>query len=125
MPRNTNAASPWALVGAPLPDRLAAAQDPASTAELLTVIAPSLLEGRDPALTAFVLAVVRHPACPGTVASRYIGHQDPEVRRAVLDVPGLPGTTLDALARDSERDIHEGARALLDELGDCVRDQRG
>ncbi|MBT0993920.1 hypothetical protein KIN34_06420 [Cellulomonas sp. DKR-3] len=119
MPRRQPPPSPWALVAAPLAVRLAVARDPGSTSEQLVVVAPSLLEARDPSMDEIVRSVVLHASCPGPVASRFVGHPDPVVRRAILDVPGLPATTLDALAHDREPDIADRARALLAQLNDA------
>jgi len=115
MPRQpSRPQSPWRFVGADLPTRLALAQDPATDAETLTVVAPPARDSRrDPALTALVTAVLRHPGCPPAVAARYVGHPDVAVRRLVLTVGDLSGTALQALSYDPDAQIRSEAVARL------------
>lgn len=115
MPRRLPAPSnPWRLLGASMAERLAVARDDTSTAVELTVIAPPGQDARyDQDLTELVVALLQHPSLPAAVASRWVGHPDVEVRRLVLDVPGLPGTTLEALTHDRDAEIAGEARALL------------
>lgn len=114
MPRRARPLSPWRLISAPLAERLAVAQDPATDRGTLTVVPPTAQDAEAPTLTELVVAVLTHPAGrPPAVASRYAGHPDPAVRRLVLNVPGLPATSLDALTYDPEPDIATEARRLL------------
>jgi hypothetical protein len=102
------------LVAAELAERLAVAREPASSAEELTVIAPSAQDARnDPGLTELVVSILTHPVgCPPAVAARWVGHPDVGVRRLVLAVPGLPATALEALSRDPEPDVANSATEL-------------
>lgn len=115
MARRTAPPNPWRLIAAALPERLAVAHDPATTAEELTVVAPSAQDAKaDPTLTELVVTILTHPVgCPPAVAARYVGHPDVEVRRLVLAVADLPSTAYEALSRDPEADVANSAKELL------------